>query len=65
MCVKKILCGNGFTIFVQVSKENFHNEEQHKYSKLINKHDDKQPQTSNEQRLITAQEENVIITTNK
>ena len=40
MCVKKILCGNGFTIYAQVPSA-YYTVEEHKYNKLINKTDEK------------------------
>jgi len=50
--IKKILCGNGFTIFVQVPKENYCAENEHRYSKLINKLDDRQTQSIDNKNVI-------------
>ena len=40
MCVKKIMCGNGFTIYAQVPSA-YYTVEEHKYNKLINIADEK------------------------
>ncbi len=55
MCVKKILCGNGFTVYAQVPSANYTVEE-HKYNKLINKADEKVNGL-----IVPATEDNVVI----
>lgn len=64
LCIKKILCGNGYTIIAEVDKESYQPLDGHKYSKLIYKMDDKIPVPTSEKKvLLTGAEENVIVTT--
>ena len=50
---------------MQVPKENYCDENQHRYSKLINKLDDRQAQSINNPKVIENKEEHVIIANTK
>jgi hypothetical protein len=65
MYIKKILCGNGFTVIAEASKEFDSSEERHRYNKIINRAEEKfLAPTTDKKVLLTGAEENVVVTTN-